>query len=280
MLKEIETDMAGTAARPGAAGVEESFEILEGETGSGLILLCDHATNRLPEGYGTLGLPPSELKRHIGYDIGVDGVTRGVAARLGVPAILSRFSRLLIDPNRGLDDPTLIMRLSDGAIVPGNANIDECERRYRIDTYYRPYHDMIGALIARCVDCGVVPVLLSIHSFTPRWKGVPRPWHGGILWQREDPRFAVPLIAALAEDSSLVVGDNEPYSGGLAGDTLDRHGTGRGLANALLEIRQDLIQDTDGINSWINRLCEVLPPLLNDKGLFEFRPGFDRDGRQ
>lgn len=246
-----------------------SHEVVRGDLGKGLILICDHACNGFPKAYGTLGLPPSELQRHIAYDIGVDAVTRQLAVRLGVPAVLSRFSRLLIDPNRGLDDPTLIMRLSDGFVVPGNADVDENERQHRIDAYYQPYHDDISRLIDDALKGGVVPVLLSIHSFTPMWKGTPRPWHAGLLWDNRDRRFSEAMITALSMDPHLVVGDNEPYRGGLPGDTIDVHGIRRGISNALLEIRQDLISDDAGIEEWTGRLAEILPGLIDQPQLHE-----------
>ncbi|MCA9268769.1 MAG: N-formylglutamate amidohydrolase, partial [Planctomycetales bacterium] len=186
-----------------------SHETIAGDPACGFLLLCDHARNALPARYGTLGLPHSELERHIGYDIGVEGVTRKIAARLGMPAVMTRFSRLLIDPNRGADDPTLIMRLSDGAIIPGNRHLDRDERERRVARYYRPYHEAVDRVIDQCMATGVAPAILSIHSFTESWKGVPRPWHVGILWDR-DRRLAQPLLDAFNADGALIVGDNQP----------------------------------------------------------------------
>jgi predicted N-formylglutamate amidohydrolase len=177
-----------------------------------------------------------------------------------VPAVLSHFSRLLIDPNRGLDDPTLIMRLSDGAVIPGNARVDAVERARRIARFYKPYDDAVRTAIEACMASGRMPMILSIHSFTANWKGIPRPWHAGILWDA-DPRLARPLIEGLARDPAIVVGDNEPYHGALKGDTLYRHATRRGLAHALVEIRQDLIADPPGVEAWADRLAEVLTAL-------------------
>ncbi|HET7717828.1 MAG TPA: N-formylglutamate amidohydrolase, partial [Bauldia sp.] len=218
------------------------FTILDGDPANGLILICDHAENRLPSRYGTLGLPPAALERHIAWDPGARDVTHSLARRLGAPAVLSRFSRLLIDPNRGRDDPTLIMRLSDRAVIPGNLGVDEAERNERIARYYAPYDEAIRRTIDAAFAAGVVPAVVSIHSFTPVWRGRGRPWQVGILWDA-DPRLPEPLIRRLRADADLVVGDNEPYSGALAGDTLYRHATRRGLAHALVEIRQDLISD-------------------------------------
>lgn len=248
------------AAMPNA----ESHEVIAGDPARGLLLIADHASNALPARYERLGLPDAEFERHIAYDIGIAAVTRGLAAALGVPAVLSSFSRLLIDPNRGLDDPTLIMQISDGAVVPGNARIDAAGRQARIDGFYRPYHAAITAALAAAEAAGRPPVILSLHSFTPFWRGVPRPWHAGFLWDplSPPPRFTRLLMDAIRADKDLVVGENEPYSGGLQGDTLDMHGTGRGIGHALLEIRQDLIASPAGQADWCQRLAAVLPGIL------------------
>lgn len=243
------------------AQAAEAFVRLPGSLASGIVLLCDHAANALPEAYGTLGLPPAELERHIAYDIGAEGVTGRVAAALGVPAIMTRFSRLLIDCNRGEDDPTLVMRLSDGAVVPGNRTLTDEERAARIARYYRPYHAAIAEVIDRALTCGIAPILLSVHSFTPAWRGRVRPWHAAVLWDK-DPRLALPLIAALRADAALVVGDNEPYTGRLKGDCLWRHGTSRGLPHAIVEIRQDLIATEAGQAEWAGRLAGAMQRLL------------------
>ncbi len=247
----------------------QSFEILPGNDDTGLILLADHATNRLPERYGSLDLPPEAFARHIAYDIGIEGLTRALSASLGAPAVLSCFSRLLIDPNRGEDDPTLIMKISDGAIVPGNHPITPEEWNYRLATYHRPYHQAVARTI-RAVEArtGKAPLVLSLHSFTPFWKGVPRPWHAGILWD-SDPRAAVDLIARLRADDSLVVGDNEPYDGALAGDTMSRHATANGLAHALVEIRQDLIADDAGALAWARRLAPIVDVINSRPDIHE-----------
>lgn len=260
---------AGTPGSPYVLAEQgESFQILPGSADSGLVILCDHAGNAFPEGYGTLGLPPEELERHIAYDIGSAAVTRMMSEALGVPAVTTRFSRLLIDCNRGLDDPTLVMRLSDGAIIPGNRHLDAAERDRRVAHYYEPYHDAVDRVVNRCTACGRPPLLLSIHSFTHTWKGVPRPWHVGILWDRDD-RVSVPLLARLREDAALSVGDNEPYSGQLAGDCLWQHGTRRGLAHALVEIRQDLIGGEAGQREWAGRLAHIMRGLLGEPAFRE-----------
>lgn len=246
------------------------FVTIDGDPAQGLILLCDHAENRLPPCYGTLGLPAEQFERHIAYDPGAGAVTRGLAARLGAPAVLTRFSRLLIDPNRSEDDPTLIMRLSDGAIVPGNHHVDDTERSRRLARYHMPYHAEIDRIIDRSLAAGTIPALVSVHSFTPVWRGRGRPWQVGILWD-SDPRLARPMVEALATDPELVVGDNEPYSGALMRDTMYRHGTERGLAHGLVELRQDLISDPQGADEWAGRLAGVLRDLNALPELHEIR---------
>ncbi|HEY8384551.1 MAG TPA: N-formylglutamate amidohydrolase [Microvirga sp.] len=246
-------------------------EIIPGAVESGALILCDHASNAVPPDLD-LGLPAAEYERHIAYDIGAAAVTRALAHRLGAPAILTRFSRLVIDPNRGRDDPTLVMRLSDGAVVPGNARVDEAEIRRRIERFYEPYDAAITHALGRALTAGHPPCLVTVHSFTPVWRGWPRPWHVGILWDA-DERFARPLIEGLKAEPGLVVGDNEPYDGALAGDTVDRHATGIGLANALIEIRQDLIAEETGAEAWAERFARLLRPLLAEPRLRLPQPG-------
>jgi predicted N-formylglutamate amidohydrolase len=235
-------------------------EIISGSVESGILILCDHASNAVPPDLGELGLPQSEFERHIAYDIGAAAVTRSLARRLNAPAILTQFSRLIIDPNRGRDDPTLVMRLSDGAVVPGNAKVDDAEVQRRIARFYDPYDEAIADAIHKAVAAGHPPVIVTVHSFTPIWRGWARPWHVGILWDADD-RFAKPLLEGLEAEGGLVVGDNEPYDGALAGDTVDRHATIRGLANALIEIRQDLIASDEGAEEWAERFARLLKPL-------------------
>jgi predicted N-formylglutamate amidohydrolase len=239
----------------------ESYEILPGRSDAGLLVICDHAVNAIPEPYGLLGMPPDELQRHIAYDIGALAVARGISRSLGAPGIAACFSRLLIDVNRGLDDPTLIMRISDGAVVPGNRHLDAAERQRRVDRYYAPYHLAMDDLIEKCMAAGVPPVLLSIHSFTHAWKGKPRPWHAAILWDR-DYRFPVPLLEALRAEDGIVVGENEPYDGKLAGDCMWQHGTRRGLPHTILEVRQDLIRDEAGQAEWAERIAKATGGIL------------------
>lgn len=234
------------------------------------LILCDHAGCAIPNSYAALGLPESVFERHIAYDIGGAGITRTLAAALGAPALLANFSRLLIDANRGPNDPTLVMRLSDGAIVPGNAKIDAAEIARRKTTFWQPYQDAIDAALEAILAQGHAPAIVSIHTFTHAWRGVPRPWHVGVLWDRDD-RLAKPLIAALEAEGDILVGDNEPYDGALAGDTMHRHGSQRGFAHVLIEVRQDLVAEEAGQIAWGSRLAKLLAPILADPALHEVR---------
>ncbi len=244
-----------------AAETDESYDVQAGGCARGLVLVCDHASNALPAEYGTLGLAHGELQRHIAYDIGAAGVTRHLATLLDAPAVLTRVSRLLIDPNRGEDDPTLVMRLSDGAIIPGNRHLDAAERERRIARWYRPYHDAIRRVTAGIEATGATLTLLGIHSFTDTWKGRRRPWHVGILWER-DGRIAAPMLSALRAEADLVVGENEPYPGQYEGDTMWQHATLTGRPFCLLEIRQDLIATEAGQRAWAERLAPIVANAL------------------
>jgi predicted N-formylglutamate amidohydrolase len=237
---------------------DPAYERIAAAGSSPLLFLCDHAANALPAGYGRLGLAPELFATHIAYDIGAAQVTRALAGAYGAAAVLGRWSRLLIDLNRGPDDPTLVMKLSDGSIIPGNASVEPAEVARRIALFHAPYHDAITAEIDRIGD----PVLISMHSFTPAWKGRPRPWEVGVLWDR-DGRLAKPLMARLAE-AGFEVGDNEPYHGALENDGLNRHGTKRGLPHVLIEMRQDLIADETMARTFAMRLKPVLDAALAD----------------
>ena len=230
----------------------EPYEITGQDRPGPWLVTCDHATNLVPPEVcgGDLGLPPADMGRHIAYDVGAAGVVLALAEALGGPAILSRFSRLVIDPNRGEDDPTLVMRLYDATIVPGNRDVTPPEVERRLDAFHRPYHAALGRLMAR-----EGAIMVAVHSFTPRLNGrAPRPWHVGVLsaWDR---RLADPLLARLAAEPDLAVGDNEPYGGHLPGDSVDRHALRHGRPNVLLELRHDLIEAPADQRAWGERLA-------------------------
>lgn len=228
------------------------------------VVTCDHASNHVPATVsgGDLGLSAHDMERHIAYDIGAATVTRHLAAALDSPALLSRFSRLVIDPNRGADDPTILMKLYDGTIIPGNRHADAAEQTRRMEAFYHPYHAAYRDLAARHSS----PVICAVHSFSPKLRGrSPRPWEVGVLYAHDD-RLARPFIAA-CRAQGWCVGDNEPYSGHLPGDAVDRHALQHGRPNVLIELRHDLIADEAGQTLWANRLAPLLHDVLAKSGL-------------
>ena len=253
-------------------------ECVTGSTDAPVLFLCDHASNALPPRYGTLGLPPEQLDRHIGWDIGAADVTRALAARFNAPALLTRFSRLLIDPNRGADDPTLVMRLSDGAIIPGNLTADRQEIDHRRAAYWQPYRDAVRSTIDGMMARNIIPAIISIHSFTDVWRGNKRPWQIGLLWD-SDWRLPMRLYQALQRDAGLQTGDNEPYDGALTGDTLYEHGTLRGLPHVLIEVRQDLIATPATAHVWAERIAGPLAEALDADGMDKVHYFTSRAGR-
>jgi len=245
---------------------QDAVEIIGEGRGSRWLVTCDHASNRVPPDVagGDLGVPPADMARHIAWDVGAAGVTRHLAALLEAPAVLSTVSRLVIDPNRGEHDPTLVMKLYDGTIVPGNRHADAAEVERRLTLYHRPYHAALARLAARRPDTAIC----AIHSFTPCLRGrAPRPWHVGVLYSHLDDRLARPLIARLRAEPDLCVGDNEPYSGHLPGDAIDLHALRPGRPNVLIEVRNDLIADAPGQTAWAARLAPILSEVLTESGL-------------
>ncbi|MEM6409059.1 MAG: N-formylglutamate amidohydrolase [Pseudomonadota bacterium] len=244
---------------------ESAFEIYAPSAPNRWVITCDHAQNTVPDfvAGGDLGIGAQDMARHIAYDIGAAGVSRALALRLGGTAVLSSFSRLVIDPNRGEDDPTLIMRLYDGTIIPANKTMTPDERRARLDRLYLPYH----AAQSRVLGGVTAPVIVSIHSFTPQLRGrAPRPWQIGIL-SAQDRRLADPLVTRLRAETGLCVGDNEPYNGALAGDSMDRHALQHGRPHVLIELRNDLISSQRQQIAWADRLAPILEETLLASGL-------------
>ncbi len=245
--------------------LHDAYEIIGETRGGRWVISCDHASNRVPPcvNGGDLGLPEADMNRHIAYDVGAAGVTRHLSELLDSPAILSRFSRLVIDPNRGEDDPTVLMKLYDGSVIPANRHADATERERRLAAFHRPYHDAMAKLLAS----RATPALLAMHSYTPQLKGrPPRPWHIAVLHEK-DSRIAAPLLTRLKAEGEWCVGDNEPYGGHLDGDSIDRQALKSGLPNVLIEIRNDLIETADQQRWWAERLAPILTDVLNETGL-------------
>ncbi len=241
------------------------FHILGEDRPARWLITCDHASNNVPPEVngGTLGLPAEDMARHIAWDPGAAGVSIALAEMLNARAILGNFSRLVIDPNRGEDDPTVLMKLYDGTIIPANRHACPEERERRLAAYHRPYHGALERLAARHEDT----ILVAIHSYTRQLRGrEPRPWHIGIL-HGKDSRFAIPLIRRLEDEPDLCVGENEPYGGHLDGDSVDRHAIQPGRNNVLIEIRNDLIRTDEQQYAWAKRLAPILEEVLDTTGL-------------
>jgi predicted N-formylglutamate amidohydrolase len=225
---------------------------------SPFLLVCDHAGNRIPHRLGTLGVPDSERQRHIAWDIGAAGVVRAMAKRLGAFAILQTYSRLVIDCNRSPGIETSIAAISEDTEIPGNLNLSAMDRERREAEIFRPYHDRIAAELDRRQAAHIPTVIVAMHSFTPVYRGVARPWHVGLLYNR-DARLAKPLMALLEQEGGLVVGDNQPYAVSDESDyTIPVHGERRGLPHGEIEIRQDLIADEVGQSVWAERIARLL----------------------
>lgn len=238
-----------------------AFAIHQPQGRSSYLLIADHAGQQVPAALGNLGLPQAELDRHIGWDIGIAGVTVALAGLLDAWAITQTYSRLVIDCNRPLASPTLMPAISDHTVVPGNQALSALQRQQRIDAIHAPYHARIDAeLDARRAQARPT-LLLMMHSFTPVMNDAARPWHVGVLYHR-DTRCAHALLQALRDEGDLVVGDNQPYAVSSTSDyAVPVHGEGRGLVHVELEIRQDLIADAAGQQAWAQRLARIFTAL-------------------
>ena len=246
------------------------YELVNQDGEAKALLVCDHASNRIPDVLGNLGLPPEKLTQHIAYDIGCHGLTSQLAERLNAPALLAGYSRLVVDLNRSLTDPGLMPEVSDNTTVPGNCDLTEADRRERIHSLFTPYRKAIDGVLHGFHERGIAPALIAIHSFTPLMNGHERPWQIGVLWDK-DPRIPVPLMEKLrARPEGLTVGDNEPYSGKHPADyTIDHHAESRGIPHVSIEVRQDLIDTEEGVRQWATILHESLRDILADPELYK-----------
>jgi predicted N-formylglutamate amidohydrolase len=225
------------------------------------VIVCDHASNRMPPGYGSLGLAPDALLSHIAWDPGALPVSRRLSRMLDAPLLWPDVSRLIVDCNRDPDAPDLIAAESEGRRIPGNRDVGEGERIRRLGAVHVPYHHAIDACLARRGDAGRMTGLVAVHSFTPVYLGRQRPWQIGIVFD-DDRRLADPMVRALKADPALSVGVNEPYSpADRVYYTCTRHARARGLPTVMIEIRNDQIADEEGQDAWADRLGAILASL-------------------
>lgn len=270
MFEKTETIVAETQSLIGKDD-PPAFEAVNSDRMSNVLLTCDHAGAAIPAAMENLGLGPEHLGRHISSDIGVAELGRAVSTRLDAPLLLTNYSRLMIDVNRSLDDPTSVCVISDGAVVPGNRDLSPEEKELRAEMFFRPYHDAIDGLIVRSLNAGAVPAVVALHSFTRFFNGRERPWDIGLLWHR-DSRMVKPLLARLQEVPDLRVGENQPYSGANGhGYSMEYHADSRGLSNVLIEVRQDHIHDPDSVEHIAGILGDALSDVLADPSHYELR---------
>jgi predicted N-formylglutamate amidohydrolase len=235
------------------------FDLAGRDGGSPFVIICDHAGRRLPRALGDLGLTEAALGTHIAWDIGAGGVAERLATRLDAFLIRQRYSRLVIDCNRPLDAVDSITTLSERMPIPGNQNLGVDAARTRAREIFHPYHDQIRGELDRRRETGRPSLLVAVHSFTPIFLEVARPWHIGILYNR-DARLAEPLLGLLRDEGDLVVGRNQPYAvSDLTDFSVVHHGERRGIPHVEVEIRQDLIADEAGQSVWAERLARLLP---------------------
>ncbi|TPL85123.1 N-formylglutamate amidohydrolase [Mesorhizobium sp. B2-3-12] len=237
----------------------DAVEVLNEHGRSDIVLLCEHASNHMPTEYDQLGLDASHLQRHIAWDIGAAEVTRLLSARLDAAAFLSGYSRLLIDLNRPLGSPGSIPVLSEDTDIPGNAGIGAAERNRRAQIMFSPFHDRVAAFLDRRMAEARPTRIVTIHSFTPVFLGVARPWHAGVLHDHAAD-LAAAILSGLRTDASLNVEANVPYVISRDADyAVPIHGDDRGIPAVLVEIRQDLLANRSGIEEWADRLVAALP---------------------
>lgn len=250
----------GEAGGASVAG-QDTVLVTNGSGEGAYVLTCDHASNFMPPEFAMLGLPSSELERHIAWDPGALAVARMMAAALDAPLIETCISRLVLDCNRPLDAPDLISPISETTIIPGNQDLSEEERQARIVRCWQPFHTTVDSVIEARLARGLETRLVSIHSFNPVYKGIDRPWQIGIIHD-DDIRLAQPLINALEGVVGLNVGDNQPYSpADRVYFTLEQHARSRNLPCAMIEIRNDEIADEAGEQKWAALLAALLGPL-------------------
>ncbi|WP_296745260.1 N-formylglutamate amidohydrolase [Mesorhizobium sp.] len=248
-------------ARPISLAPSETVRVTNPGGASPFVFTCDHASNFLPVEFGTLGLPAADLSRHIAWDPGALPVASRLAQALDATLIETRVSRLVIDCNRPLDAPDLVSPVSETTAIPGNVGLSEKQRAARIDLAWRPFHQAISDVIDKRLAKGQETRLVSVHSFTPVYKGKSRPWQIGIIHD-EDRRLAAPLISALQRLAGICVGVNEPYSpADRVYFTLERHARSRGLACAMIEIRNDEISGETGQRKWADLLTGIFSNL-------------------
>ena len=251
-----------------SAGEPGPFQVLNPLAEIPVLLVCDHASCRFPKSLGDMGLDPFARRCHLAVDIGAGPLTERLAQSLGVTAVLAQYSRLVMDCNRQLMDPGAYLEYGDGILVPGNRNLHQADKDLRASTLYWPYHDALDKQVQRLSKLGPPPAFIAIHSFTPVMNGEARPWEMGVLWDTDTSVRNIFLEDFRA--AGYFVGDNEPYSGKAPQDfTIDHHAEEIGLPHLGIEIRQDLIDDDEGVEKiakLMHTIIETIPKRLQETG--------------
>ena len=247
------------------------YELLRGEALAPQLVVCDHASGRIPRVLNYLGLAAEHCESHIALDIGAGDLARALSERLKATAVLCNYSRLVVDCNRARSDSSSILDRSAGVDIPGNKDLSEEKKNRRLAEIYVPYHATIDRELDRLQTMVAAPVLIAIHSFTRFLEGHNRRWDCGVLWDL-DPRIARPLLDGLRSTGELLVGDNVPYSGKHPEDyTVDHHAEERGFPCAALEVCQDLLDSPAKVAAMADRLYRILKPILDDPALYSLR---------
>lgn len=237
---------------------EPAVAIERADAPSPVVLVCDHASNRLPSRYGSLGLTANDLLKHFAWDPGALAISRRLSELLDAPLAYGCVSRLLLDVNRHPSDFDSIVESADGAAVPGNLGLSAAERERRAADIYAPYHAAIEDLLAKRVRQGRRSAMVAIHTYTPNLHGILRPWHCGVIFA-SDSRLGKPLVDALKAEVGLVVGVNEPYApSDRVYHSMSRHGEANGNPAVMIEVRNDLVSNADGQSAWAMRLAPLL----------------------
>jgi predicted N-formylglutamate amidohydrolase len=240
------------------------FVVLREDGAAPALIVCDHASRAFPKGLDRLGLPELPTWQHMAWDIGAGELSRGLADALDAPAVLAGYSRLVVDCNRQPHDPEAFRTESDGTMIPGNQSLTDDQRRVRLANLFDPYHECIAAMLAGFRARGTVPLVIAVHTFTPSMAGQDRPWHIGVLWDKDEPN-ARRLLRGLSTVEGIVVGDNQPYSGKHPSDyTIDHHAEQAGLPHLCIEVRQDQFESPAGTERWVRVLSRLIGPMLGD----------------
>ena len=235
-----------------------AFEVIVPRDESPVLIVCDHASNEIPAALNGLGIDQKHLQQHIAYDIGAAGVSRKMARNMGVTAVLGGFSRLVLDPNRFLTAHDSIPSISDGVVIVENETLSATDRMLRVEELFIPYHSAINQAVTRILERYAMPLVLSVHSYTPIFQGFERPWEIGVLWEGDDGVASL-LIDYLRENTDYHVGENEPYHAcNPVGYTVKTHAESFGYPHVLVEIRQDLIADEPGQEKFASLLAAAL----------------------